>query len=183
MSNAKLKEQIEAAKIALVNSPEFETSSTSSRVEITSATTSKNSLRSNPTLKSEFDAISSDTSVATNVSNVSEQRSETHDLDTMPKLDFKVFESRIKGLEEQIQNQQRDLHTLLQKLREITIKSKNAAVTQKTSGKPQWFLGFFFVCGAALAAYYMLELNDIIASVYNLIGWAVALIDTLLTKL
>ena len=99
----------------------------------------------------------------------------------MPRSDFEILEARLQELETQIKNQQRDLHTLLQKLRDITAKSKPLAERKKTKGAAKWVFGFLFFAGGLAAAYFTLGVDAIVQAGYSAIGQMVALIDMLST--
>ena len=100
----------------------------------------------------------------------------------MPLSDFEIIEARLQELETQIKNQQRDLHTLLQKLRDITAKSKPLAERKKTKGVAKWVFGFLLFAGGLVAAYFTLGVDAIMQAGYSAIGQMVALIDTLSTQ-
>jgi len=119
MSNAKLKEQIEAAKIALVHSAELVTLTNTTQQPATVTQID------NPGNTDRYAESNSVTDVAAMASSpqTQTQQQPLHQ-DAMPLSDFEILEARLQELEAQIKNQQRDLHTLLQKLRDITAKSK-----------------------------------------------------------
>jgi hypothetical protein len=100
----------------------------------------------------------------------------------MPLSDFEILEARLQELETQIKNQQRDLHTLLQKLRDITAKSKPLAEPKKTKGVAKWVFGFLLFAGGLAAAYFTLGVDAIMHAGYSTIGQMVALIDMLSTQ-
>ena len=100
----------------------------------------------------------------------------------MPLSDFEILEARLQELETQIKNQQRDLHTLLQKLRDITAKSKPLAEPKKTKGAAKWVFGFLLFAGGLAAAYFTLGVDAIMQAGYSAIGQMVALIDMLSTQ-
>ncbi|MGB2311468.1 MAG: hypothetical protein ACPH6E_05375, partial [Candidatus Puniceispirillaceae bacterium] len=102
--------------------------------------------------------------------------------DGMPLSDFEILEARLQELETQIKNQQRDLHTLLQKLRDITAKSKPLAEPKKTKGVAKWVFGFLLFAGGLAAAYFTLGVDAIMQAGYSTIGQMVALIDMLSTQ-
>ena len=147
MSNAKLKEQIEAAKIALVHSAEAgsyaDTPPTSGTVtQIPSIGTD----HAQPHVDSDAEMLHSPANAQTPIIGQ----------DMIPQSDFETLEARLQGLEDQIKNQQRDLHTLLQKLREITAKSQAVARTKEkqkqykmVGGRRAMHDGFW--CGLCLA--------------------------------
>ena len=100
----------------------------------------------------------------------------------MPLSDFEILEARLQELETQIKNQQRDLHTLLQKLRDITVKSKPLAEPKKPKGAAKWVLGFLLFAGGLVAAYFTLGVDTIMQAGYSAISQMVALIDMLSTQ-
>jgi hypothetical protein len=102
--------------------------------------------------------------------------------DAIPLSDFEILEARLQELETQIKNQQRDLHTLLQKLRDITAKSKPTAEPKKTKGAAKWVFGFLLFAGGLAAAYLTLGVDAIVQAGYIAIGQMVALIDMLSTQ-
>ncbi len=170
MSNKKLKEQIEAAKIALVHSTEFDAPPTPRTVVTPTAipVALQSVAVKTPLIDSSSALVAND---------AMQQQS----ADTMPKTDFTILETHIKNLEDQVQNQQRDLHILLQKLREITLKSKKASAPEKVKGKSKWFFWPSILCGGALVAYYMLSggKSIVVANAYDIAASVVALIDAL----
>jgi hypothetical protein len=100
----------------------------------------------------------------------------------MPLSDFEILEARLQELETQIKNQQRDLHTLLQKLRDITAKSKPLTEPKKTKGEAKWVFRFLLFAGGLVAAYLILGVDAITQAGYTVIGQMVALIDMLSTQ-
>ena len=132
MSNAKLKEQIEAAKIALVHS--VEAGSWADTPPTTATVTQISSIDANH--------------AEPNVNNGAETAHSPADAktarvgqDVIPQTDFEKLEARLQELEDQIKNQQRDLHTLLQKLRDITAKSQAVAKPKKSKSTTKWLAG------------------------------------------
>ena len=189
MSNAKLKEQIEAAKIALVHSVESgrsidmpQTSNMMTQISTTSGDHAQDQ-RDRP---EEMAHASADPKtsirgydVASHEGGVSEMAS--HEM--VPQSDYEKLEARLQELEEQIRNQQRDLHTLLQKLRDITAKSQAAAKPKKSKGAKKWLLGGVLCALGLGAVYYGPDVETITAAVYRLTGLMVALVDTLASKI
>ena len=183
MSNAKLKEQIEAAKIALVHSAEL---ATPTHTPQQPATVTQIDSPGNTDRSAENNSV---TDVA--VMAVSQQpqaqpqaqaQAQALQQDGMPLSDFEILEARLQELETQIKNQQRDLHTLLQKLRDITAKSKPLAEPKKTKGVAKWVFGFLLFAGGLAAAYFTLGVDAIMQAGYSTIGQMVALIDMLSTQ-
>ena len=103
--------------------------------------------------------------------------------DMIPQSDFETLEVRLQGLEDQIKNQQRDLHTLLQKLREITAKSQAVAKPKKSNGNKKGFMALTLCIMAFCTVYYWLGAEVITGTIYQATGWLVALIDTLASKI
>ena len=171
MSNAKLKEQIEAAKIALVHSAEQSKSVDSSSDH---STAKKINDISND---SAFDDITMKTDGA-KVATLTPQKNAQEG--GVPDTDFEILERRLYDLEAQIKNQQRDLHTLLQKLRDITARSNPETKTKKNTGVIQWSIGLLLFVGGLSIAYFTLGVDTIINVSYLVIGEVVALIDILL---
>ena len=189
MSNAKLKEQIEAAKIALVHSVE---SGTSIDVPQTS-----NTVTQIPTTSSEHDQGQRDhTAEMAHASADPKTRIRGDDMashdrgvpeiaghEMLPHNDYEKLEARLQELEKQIRNQQRDLHTLLQKLRDITAKSQAATKPKKSKGAKKWLLGGVLCALGLGAVYYGPGVETITVTFYHLTGLMVALIDTLASKI
>ena len=185
MSNAKLKKQIEAAKIALVHSAELATPTHTPQqpatvTPIDSPGTTDRLAESN----SVTDGAAMSSSPQTQAQPQTQTQTQTQALqqDGMPLSDFEILEARLQELETQIKNQQRDLHTLLQKLRDITAKSKPLAEPKKTKGVAKWVFGFLLFAGGLVAAYFTLGVDAIMRAGYSAIGQMVALIDTLSTQ-
>ena len=179
MSNAKLKEQIEAAKIALVHSAELATPAHTTQQPATVTQIDK------PGNTDRFAESNSVTDVAAMASGPQTQtQSQPQPLlqDAMPLSDFEILESRLQELETQIKNQQRDLHTLLQRLRDITAKSKPLAEPKKAKGTAKWVTGFLLFSGGLAAAYFTLGVDSIMQAGYSVIGQMVAVIDMLSTQ-
>ena len=174
MSNAKLKEQIEAAKIALVHSAEAgsyaDTSPASStvkqipRIEADHAQAHLDSVSGRP-----LSPTNSETPVMRQ--------------DTIPQSDFEKLEARLQDLEDQIRNQQRDLHTLLQKLRNITAKTRAVTEPKKSKGTKKWLVGAVLCMMGFGAVYYLLGTQLITGIIYQATGLVIALIDTLAGKI
>ena len=189
MSNAKLKEQIEAAKIALVHSVESGTS-----IDLPQAS---NTVTQIPTASSEHNQGQRDhTAEMAHASADPETRIRGDDMashdrgvpemaghEMLPQSDYEKLEARLQELEEQIRNQQRDLHTLLQKLRNITAKSQAAAKPKKSKGAKKWLLGGGLCALGLGAVYYGPGIETITVTFYHLTGLMVALIDTLASKI
>ena len=174
MSNAKLKEQIEAAKIALVHSAEADsyadTPPTSGTVtQIPSIGTD----HAQPHVDSLAEMPHSPANAQTPITVQ----------DMIPQSDFETLEARLQGLEDQIKNQQRDLHTLLQKLRDITAKSQAVAEPKKSKGTKKWLVGAALCMMGCGAVYYWLGAEVITGTIYQATGLMVAFIDTLAGKI
>ncbi len=177
MSNAKLKEQIEAAKIALVHSAEL---ATPTHTPQQPATVTQIDSPGNDDRLAENNSVTDVAAMA--VSPQPQAQPQPSHQDPMPLSDFEILEARLQELETQIKNQQRDLHTLLQKLRDITAKSKPLAEPKKTKGAAKWVFGFLLFAGGLAAAYFTLGVDAIMQAGYSAIGQMVALIDTLSTQ-
>ena len=173
MSNAKLKEQIEAAKIALVHSAEL---ATPTHTPQQPATITQIDSPGNTDRRAESSSVTDVGAIASN------PQPQTLSQNAMPLSDFEILEARLQELETQIKNQQRDLHTLLQKLRDITAKSKPLAEPKKTKGSVKWVFGFLLFAGGLAAAYLTLGVDAIMQAGYSTIGQMVALIDMLSTQ-
>ena len=177
MSNAKLKEQIEAAKIALVHSAEL---ATPTHTPQQPATVTQIDSPGNTDRSAENNSVTDVVAMA--VSPQPQAQPQPSHQDPMPLSDFEILEARLQELETQIKNQQRDLHTLLQKLRDITAKSKPLAEPKKTKGVAKWVFGFLLFAGGLAAAYFTLGVDAIMQAGYSTIGQMVALIDMLSTQ-
>ena len=177
MSNAKLKEQIEAAKIALVHSAEL---ATPAHPPQQTATVTQIDSPGNTNRLGESTNLTDVAAMA--VSPQPQAQPQPSHQDPMPLSDFEILEARLQELETQIKNQQRDLHTLLQKLRDITAKSKPLAEPKKTKGVAKWVFGFLLFAGGLAAAYFTLGVDTIMQAGYGAIGQMVALIDMLSTQ-
>ena len=101
----------------------------------------------------------------------------------VPQSDYEKLEARLQVLEEQIRNQQRDLHTLLQKLRGIAAKSQSAAQPKKSKGGKNALVGATLCVVAFGAVYYWLGAEVITSSFYQVTGFIMAQIDTLAGKI
>lgn len=174
MSNAKLKEQIEAAKIALVHSAE---AGSYADKPPTSGTVTQ------------IPSIGTD-HAQPHVDNVAEMpyspanaQAPIIGQDIITQSDFETLDARLQGLEDQIKNQQRDLHTLLQKLRDITAKSQAVAEPKKSTGTKKWLVGASLCVMGFGAVYYWLGAEMITSTIYQVAGLMVALIDTLAAKI
>ena len=174
MSNAKLKEQIEAAKIALVHSAE-----TGSYADTPPTSGTVTQIRSIGTdhAQSHFD------SVAEMPHSPANAQTPIIGQDMIPQSDFEALEARLQGLEDQIKNQQRDLHTLLQKLREIAAKSQAVAKAKKSKSTTKWLAGAALCVIGFGAVYSWLGAKVIIGTIYQATGFMMALIDTLASKI
>ena len=183
MSNAKLKEQIEAAKIALVHSAELATPTHTPQqpatvTQIDSPGSNDRSAENNSVTDVAVMAVSPQPQAQPQA----QAQAQALQQDGMPLSDFEILEARLQELETQIKNQQRDLHTLLQKLRDITAKSKPLAEPKKTKGVAKWVFGFLLFAGGLAAAYFTLGVDAIMQAGYSTIGQMVALIDMLSTQ-
>ena len=174
MSNARLKEQIEAAKIAFVHSAEAEsyanTPPTSGTVE---QIPSIGNDHAQNCIDSATEAPRSPVNAETPIIGQ----------DTIAQSDFEKLEARLRGLEDQIKNQQRDLHTLLQKLRDITAKSKAVAEPKKSNRIKKGFIALALCMMAFGMVYYWLGAKVITGTIYQATGFVVALIDTLVSRI
>ena len=181
MSNAKLKEQIEAAKIALVHSAEL---ATPTHTPQQPATVTQIDSPGNTDRLAESNSVTDVAALAVSPQPLTQPQAQpqpSHQ-DPMPPSDFEIIEARLQELETQIKNQQRDLHTLLQKLRDITAKSKPLAEPKKTKGAAIWIFGFLLFASGLAAAYLTLGFDAIVRAGYVVIGQMVALIDMLSTQ-
>ena len=189
MSNAKLKEQIEAAKIALVHSAEA-----SAHAETTTISSTVTQIPRNGTDHAQPNGDDADnrdgTSHIDNKKYFAEvphppasAEAQMSGHDTMAQSDFEKLEARLQGLEDQIKNQQRDLHTLLQKLRDITAKSHAATERKNIKGKKKSLVGVTLCIVGFGAVYYWLGPEVITGTLYQIIGFIMALIDTLAGKI
>ena len=174
MSNTKLKEQIEAAKIALVHSSE--TGSYADKPS-TSGTSSEITGIGIDHTQPHFDRIAERPRSAHHV------ETPTIGLDTIAQSEFEKLEVRLQGLEGQIKNQQRDLHTLLQKLRDITAKSQAVAEPKRSKNTKKWLAGTALCIIGIGAIYYWLGAELITGAIYQASGLMVALIDALSSKI
>jgi len=191
MSNAKLKEQIEAAKIALVHSAELATPAHTPQqpatvTQIDSPGNADRLAESNNLTDVAAMASAPQTQAQTQAQPQAQPQTQSQPQpshqDPMPLSDFEILEARLQELETQIKNQQRDLHTLLQKLRDITAKSKPLAEPKKTKGAAKWVFGFLLFAGGLAAAYFTLDVDTIMQAGYSTISQMVALIDMLSTQ-
>jgi hypothetical protein len=192
MSNAKLKEQIEAAKIALVHSAEAGA--------FADKPLASDNLRSSPSIDTDHAQPHIDSAAHKNgmapVDNMEHADSivemsrspisaETHKAvhEPIAQSDFEKLEVRLQGLEDQIKSQQRDLHTLLQKLRGIAAKSQSAAEPKKSKGRKK-LLAAAALCVIGFGVfYYWLGAGVIINTLYQVTGVVIELIDTLAGKI
>ena len=192
MSNVKLKEQIEAAKIALVHSAEAGT--------FAKKPPASGDLTPSPSIGTghaqPHGDSATDTDGASHIDNMGNtDRIEAKELspistdtqivgeDTRVRSDFEKLEVRLQGLEDQIKNQQRDLQTLLQKLRSIVAKSQAVAEPKKSKGGKRAFVGAILFVMVFGAVYYWLGAEVITSSLYQVTGFIMALIDTLAGKI
>ena len=174
MSNAKLKEQIEAAKIALVHSAE---AGSYADTPPSSGTVTQIPSSGTDHVQPLVDSVPKMPHSPANV------QTPRIGQDMIPKSDFETLETRLQGLEDQIKNQQRDLHTLLQKLRDITAKSQAAAKPKKSKRTKKWFVGVALCMMGFGAVYRWLGAEVITSTIYQTTGSIVALIDTLAGKI
>ena len=181
MSNAKLKEQIEAAKIALVHSAELATPAHTTQQP---ATVTQIDKPGNTDRFAESNSVTDVAAMASGPQTQTQTQTQPQPLlqDAMPLSDFEILESRLQELETQIKNQQRDLHTLLQRLRDITAKSKPLAEPKKAKGAAKWVAGFLLFSGGLAAAYFTLGVDAIMQAGYSAIGQMVVVIDMLSTQ-
>ena len=174
MSNAKLKEQIEAAKIALVHSAEV---GSYADTPPTSNTVTQSPIIETDPAPPHLDSVPKMPHSAANA------EAAIIGQNTIPQSDLETLEARLKDLEDQIKNQQRDLHTLLQKLRDITAKRKAVAAPNKSNGTKKGFIALALCMMAFGTVYYLLGAKVIIGTIYQATGLMVALIDTLVSKI
>ncbi|MDC1120239.1 hypothetical protein OAT72_00060 [Alphaproteobacteria bacterium] len=179
MSNAKLKEQIEAAKIALVHSAELATPAHTTQQP---ATVTQIDKPGNTDRFAESNGVTDVAAMASGPQTQTQPQPQPLLQDAMPLSDFEILEARLEELETQIKNQQRDLHTLLQKLRDITAKSKPLAEPKKAKGTAKWVAGFLLFSGGLAAAYFTIGVDAIMQAGYSVIGQTVAVIDMLSTQ-
>jgi TolA-binding protein len=179
MSNAKLKEQIQAAKIALVHSAEL---ATPAHTPQQPATVTQIDSSGSAAKLAESNSVADVAAMASDPQTQAQPQTQPLQNDAMPLSDFEILEARLQELETQIKNQQRDLHTLLQKLRNITAKSNPLAEPKKTKGMVKWVFGFLLFAGGLAAAYFTLGVDAIMQAGYSAIGQMVALIDMLSTQ-
>ena len=179
MSNAKLKEQIEAAKIALVHSAEL---ATPAHTPQQPATVTQIDSPGNAVRLAENNSVTDVPAMASSPKTQAQPQTQVLQQDGMPLSDFEILKARLQELETQIKNQQRDLHTLLQKLRDITAKSKPRAEPKKAKGTAKWVVGFLLFSGGLATTYFTLGVDAIMQAGYSAIGQMVALIDMLSTQ-
>ena len=192
MSNAKLKEQIEAAKIALVHSAEVDTFTdkptassnftSSPKIDTDHAQPHGDSV-TNTDKTADIDTLGHTDSIVDRLHSPVSAETQIVGRETITQSDFEKLEIRLQTLEDQIKNQQRDLHTLLQKLRDITAKSQAVAKPKKSKGTKKWLVGAALWMIGFGAIYYWLGAEVIIATIYQATGLIVALIDTLAGKI
>ena len=192
MSNAKLKEQIEAAKIALVHSAEVGTFTdkpplsgnftSSPKIDTDHAQPQGDSvIHTDKT--ADIDAIEHTDSIVDRPHSPVSAETQIVGRETITQSDLEKLEIRLQVLEDQIKNQQRDLHTLLQKLRGIAAKSQSAAEPKKSKGAKNALVGATVCVMAFGAVYYWLGGEVITSSLYKATGFMMALIDTLAGKI
>ena len=174
MSNAKLKEQIEAAKIALVHSAE---AGSYADTPPTPGTVTQIPIIGTDHAQPHVDSLAEMPHSPANA------QTPIIGQDMIPQSDFETLEARLQGLEDQIKNQQRDLHTLLQKLRDITAKSQAVAEPKKSKGTKKWLVGAALCMMGFGAVYYWLGAEVITGTIYQATGLMVAFIDTLAGKI
>ena len=192
MSNANLKQQIEAAKIALVHSAEAGT--------FADEPPASDNLTPSPSIGTDDARLHGDSGAHTDmnahIGNMGHADSivdmphspvnaemQIVGQETIAQSDFEKLEVRLQGLEEQIKNQQRDLHTLLQKLRSIAAKSQSVAEPKKSNGRKKSLVGATFCVVGFGAVYYWLGAEVITSTLYQVTGFLMALIDTLAGKI
>ena len=174
MSNAKLKEQIEAAKIALVHSAEAGSYADTPPPNGTVTQISRHGAdHAQPNVDSLAEMAHSPANAPTPIIGQG----------MIPQSDFETLEARLEALEDQIKNQQRDLHTLLQKLRDITAKSQAVAESNKSNGTIKWLLGAALCVIGFSTVYHWLGAEVITGTIYQATGLVVALVDTLAGKI
>ena len=174
MSNARLKEQIEAAKIAFVQSAE---AGSHANTPPTSGT-----VKQIPSISNDHAQHFVDSATETPRSPV-DAETPIIGQDKIAQSDFEKLEARLRGLEDQIKNQQRDLHTLLQKLRDITAKSQAVAEPKKNKDTKKWLVVAVLCMIGLGAVYYWLGPELITGAIYQATGLMVAVIDTLAGKI
>ena len=192
MSNAKLKEQIEAAKIALVHSAELGTFTdkppasgnfpSSPKIDTDHAQPHGESVTQTDKT-ADIDAIGHTDSIVERLHSPVSAETQIAGLETKTQSDFEKLEIRLQVLEDQIKNQQRDLHTLLQKLRAVAAKSQSAAEPKKSKGGKNALVGAILCVMAFGAVYYWLGAEVITSSLYQVTGFMMALIDKLAGKI
>ena len=192
MSNAKLKEQIEAAKIALVHSAEVSTFTdkptesgnftSSPKIDTDHAQPHGDSV-TNTDKTADIDASGHTDSIVDRLHSPVSAETQIVGRETITQSDFEKLEIRLQVLEDQIKNQQRDLHTLLQKLRGIAAKSQSAAEPKNSKGGKNALVGATLCVVAFGAVYYWLGAEVITSSFYQVTGFMMALIDTLAGKI
>lgn len=192
MSNAKLKEQIEAAKIALVHSAEAGTH--------TDKLAESDTVKQIPNIGAvhahtihNTDALIDRSTSLENTGNVDSAaqmpyqqaiaETQINGQDMIAQSDFEKLEARLQDLESHIKNQQRDLHTLLQKLRDITAKSQAVVEPKKHRGMQKWSVGVALCVMGFGAVYYWLGAKVITSTLYQITGFIVSLLDTLVSKI
>ena len=192
MSNAKLKEQIEAAKIALVHSAEVGTFTekppaagnftSSPKIDTDHAQPHGDSVTHTDN-NADIDAIGHNDSIVNRLQSPVSAEVQIGGRETIAQSDFEKLEIRLQVLEDQIKNQQRDLHTLLQKLRSIAAKSQSAAEPKKSKSGKNALVSATLCVMAFGAVYYWLGAEVITSNLYQVTGFMMALIDTLVGKI
>ena len=192
MSNAKLKEQIEAAKIALVHSAEVGTFTDKSpasgtftsipKIDTDHAQLHGDSV-THTDKTADIDAIEHTDSIVDRLDSPVSAEAQIVGRETTTQSDLEKLEIRLQVLEDQIKNQQRDLHTLLQKLRGIAAKSQSAAEPKKSKSGKNALVSATLCVMAFGAVYYWLGAEVITSSLYQVTGFMMALIDKLAGKI
>ncbi len=174
MSNARLKEQIEAAKIAFVHSAEAGSYADTPPIS--------GSVKQIPSIDNDHAQHCIDSATEAPRSPVNAE-TPIIDQDTIVQSDFEKLEARLLGLEDQIKNQQRDLHTLLQKLRDITARSQAVVEPKKNKDTKKWLVVAVLCMIGFGAVYNWLGAEVITGTIYQATGLMVAAIDTLAGKI
>ena len=186
MSNAKLKEQIEAAKIALVHSAEANSyGETQASSDTIAQIPSIDNDDANPHAASitNSDKTGDIGRVAKMTHSSSSAETKLLGQDTIPQGDFEKLEARLQSLETQIKNQQRDLHTLLQKLRDISAKNQAVFESKKSKSTKKWWAGAALCIIGSVTVYLWLGAEVITSTMYQATSLIVALIDSLASRI
>ena len=192
MSNAKLKEQIEAAKIALVHSAE---AGTFADKPPASSNLTPGPIKGTDHIQPNSDGAAHTDKIA-QIDNIgradgfvgmphSSGSTETGivNQETIAQSDLEKLEVRLQGLEDQIKNQQRDLQTLLQKLRGIAAKSQSAGEPKKSKGRKKSLVGATLCVFGFGIVYYWLGAEEITSTLYQVTGFIMTFIDKLAGKI